>query len=64
MISLNTVETAYSMLLQEGYIYSAPRSGYYVSRAFVEFSLPEKNPQLNHRHPKPGHPKLVLNMAF
>ncbi|NLL38926.1 MAG: PLP-dependent aminotransferase family protein [Clostridiales bacterium] len=46
MISLNTVETAYSMLLQEGYIYSAPRSGYYVSRAFVEFSLPEKEPPI------------------
>jgi len=29
-ISQNTVETAYSMLAQEGYIYAKPRSGYYV----------------------------------
>ncbi|NLL46860.1 MAG: PLP-dependent aminotransferase family protein [Clostridiales bacterium] len=29
-ISRNTVETAYSMLAQEGYIYSRPRSGHYV----------------------------------
>ncbi len=29
-ISQNTVETAYSMLVQEGYVYSKPRSGYYV----------------------------------
>ena len=29
-ISQNTVETAYFMLMQEGYIYSKPRSGYYV----------------------------------
>lgn len=30
-VSKNTVEEAYAMLLQEGYIYSRPRSGYYVS---------------------------------
>ncbi len=30
-ISQNTVETAYSMLVQEGYIYARARSGYYVS---------------------------------
>lgn len=30
-ISQNTVETAYAMLAQEGYVYSKPRSGYYVS---------------------------------
>jgi len=29
-ISRNTVETAYFMLVQEGYIYPKPRSGYYV----------------------------------
>lgn len=29
-ISTNTVETAYAMLVQEGYIRSIPRSGYYV----------------------------------
>ena len=29
-ISQNTVETAYFLLMQEGYIYSKPRSGYYV----------------------------------
>lgn len=31
-ISVNTVETAYSMLADEGYIVSKPRSGYYVQR--------------------------------
>ena len=31
-ISVNTVETAYSMLVDEGYIVSKPRSGYYVQR--------------------------------
>lgn len=30
-LSANTVETGYSLLMQEGYIYSRPRSGYYVS---------------------------------
>jgi GntR family transcriptional regulator/MocR family aminotransferase len=31
-ISVNTVETAYSILVQEGYLQSIPRSGYYVCR--------------------------------
>lgn len=30
-ISTNTVETGYNLLIQEGYIYSKPKSGYYVS---------------------------------
>jgi GntR family transcriptional regulator/MocR family aminotransferase len=31
-ISVNTVETAYEILVQEGYLKSAPRSGFYVQR--------------------------------
>lgn len=58
-ISLNTVETAYSMLLQEGYIYSSPRSGYFVSRAFVEFSLPEKE-----THTEPPAPEARYKYGF
>ena len=30
-ISVSTVEAAYTLLLQEGYVYTRPRSGYYVS---------------------------------
>ncbi len=41
-ISANTVETAYSMLCQEGYVYSRPRSGYYVSR--IELTAPAPVP--------------------
>ena len=39
-ISTNTVETAYSLLVSEGYIYSKPRSGFYVSR----LNLPNFSP--------------------
>lgn len=35
-VSVVTVENAYSQLLAEGYIYSLPRSGFYVSRISVE----------------------------
>ena len=38
-ISCNTVETAYSMLCQEGYVYSRPRSGYYVARIEKGFGV-------------------------
>ena len=31
-ISINTIETAYSLLVQEGYLRAMPRSGYYVCR--------------------------------
>lgn len=45
-VSHNTVEYAYQQLLAEGYIYSKPKSGYYVSLLDAEFlppSLPESN---------------------
>ncbi len=38
-VSMVTVETAYALLLAEGYIRSLPRSGYYVSD-FVTFAAP------------------------
>ncbi len=39
-VSVATVESAYALLLAEGYIRSRPRSGYYVS-GFVRLSAPE-----------------------
>ncbi len=44
-ISANTVETAYSMLCQEGYVQSRPRSGYYVSRIEVTPPAPAPLPE-------------------
>lgn len=40
-VSVITVETAYSMLMQEGYIKSRAKSGYYVCRTEEPFGLPE-----------------------
>ena len=40
-VSIVTVETAYALLLSEGYIRSRPRSGYYVSD-FVTLAAPER----------------------
>lgn len=39
-VSHNTVEYAYQQLLAEGYIYSKPKSGYYVSLLDSEFTQP------------------------
>ncbi len=43
-ISANTVETAYTMLCQEGYVYSRPRSGYYVSHIEMPDAAPSPLP--------------------
>ena len=40
-VSLSTVETAYELLVSEGYARSKPKSGYYVSD-FVTFDSPEQ----------------------
>ena len=45
-ISVITIENAYSMLLDEGYIESRPKSGYYVSSSVITKSEPETNFQL------------------
>lgn len=48
-LSVNTVETAYSILVQEGFLKSVPRSGYYVrglqakTQSFPHFTIPEKH---------------------
>ena len=47
-ISANTVEAAYLMLCQEGYVYSRPRSGYYISR----LELNPGTPSELHREPE------------
>ena len=39
-VSVSTVETAYAMLVAEGYVISKPQSGYYVSD-FVTFDAPD-----------------------
>lgn len=53
-ISANTVESAYAMLCQEGYVTSRPRSGYYVSRLEISphapESLPEAAEEAEHRY--------------
>ena len=42
-ISQNTVETAYAMLVQEGYVRASPRSGYYVAQVEALVRLPEED---------------------
>ena len=47
-VSVVTVETAYALLLSEGYVRSRPRSGYFVSD-FVTLSAPERGKALTER---------------
>ena len=42
-VSMNTVETAYAMLMQEGYIISRPKSGFYVQG--IELPKADDDPQ-------------------
>src|SRR5699024_7838916 len=69
-VSNTTIEHAYQLLLDEGYIYSKPRSGYFVSD--IE-TLPIIPTNINHAHqifssnenyhnPKPGY-DLAFNMS-
>lgn len=53
-VSLVTVETAYTLLLSEGYIRSRPRSGYYVSD-FVTLTAPAQDTAAPGRAPAPRH---------
>ena len=39
-ISVNTVETAYLILVQEGYLKAVPRSGYYVQKIEPHIGAP------------------------
>ncbi|MBQ0071602.1 MAG: PLP-dependent aminotransferase family protein, partial [Spirochaetales bacterium] len=41
-LSLNTVQKAYELLLEEGYIYAKEKSGYYVAEFEASFSSPLK----------------------
>lgn len=49
-VSLNTVDTAYQMLVDEGYIRAVPRSGFYVCRyetlSFADKSAPPKREEI------------------
>ena len=47
--SIITVERAYSMLEEEGYIYSKERSGYFVSRIDAIASAPSQKKPMPHR---------------
>jgi len=47
-VSHNTVEYAYQQLLAEGYIYSKPKSGYYVSLLDSEFTQPSSQNSGSH----------------
>src|SRR5699024_10726778 len=69
-VSNTTIEHAYQLLLDEGYIYSKPRSGYFVSD--IE-TLPIIPTNINHAHqifssnenfhnPKPDY-DLAFNMS-
>ncbi len=42
-ISVITVENAYSQLISEGYIYSVPKSGYFVSAIYAPFPSEKKD---------------------
>ena len=43
-LSVNTVEAAYSILVQEGYLKSVPRSGYYAQKTPLHHKLPPEFP--------------------
>lgn len=62
-ISRNTVEGAYQELYAEGYIYSKPRSGYFVSaldQDAAPHSLAGKIPT-HGNHPRPPSPSFMYN---
>ncbi|NOU89194.1 GntR family transcriptional regulator [Paenibacillus sp. LMG 31460] len=42
--SKNTIETAYQMLIEEGYVISKPRSGLYVVAPFLHPPIPNQHP--------------------
>ena len=52
-ISVNTIETAYSMLVQEGYVFSKPRSGYYICKIDAGFIRSKKIVIAGNDEPKP-----------
>jgi GntR family transcriptional regulator/MocR family aminotransferase len=52
-ISQNTVETAYSMLSQEGYVTAKPKSGFYVNR-LDNMTAPTAPPVLAEQEASPG----------
>ena len=48
-VSQNTVQAAYEQLIEEGYIYSLERKGYYVAEIDHIFHLEEKKQELLHK---------------
>ena len=61
-VSLVTVETAYTLLLSEGYIRSKPRSGYFVSD-FVTLTAPERGGSVAVRAPAPQRSAAARNCS-
>ena len=58
-ISQNTVEGAYDLLVQEGYLYTLPRSGFYVSKIEKLSPPPEAPPS-----PEPEKASPLQNLAY
>lgn len=61
-VSINTVKSAYEQLLDEGYIVSRERSGYYVDKLISE-DLPDLNPT-KIVHEKPKEKKYLYNFKY
>lgn len=61
-ISIVTVENTYSQLIAEGYIYSKPKSGFYVSPINHQIItlMPERTPVTHMAAPKESHDQINL----
>lgn len=62
-ISRNTVENAYLELFAEGYIYSKPRSGYFVSALAPEL-LPTQSPRIRQQRAPLPEPEPKVSIEF
>lgn len=61
-ISQNTIDTAYQMLVAEGYVYAAPRSGFYVCRLDAPLIQPKHDNV--HKCEQPAQPKAAFKYDF
>lgn len=63
-ISLNTVKKSYELLLDEGYIISRERSGYYVDKLNIEHLPPLRSAPRARNLPKKEGPKVLYDFSF
>jgi len=61
-VSTITVENAYSQLCAEGYLYSVPKSGFYVSDISTRTPLSEEKP-VRHTHTVPAAPEYFADFV-